>query len=820
MMKTRNIRVFVLIAMLLSAITVPAQNLPKMAADAGVVTGKAPNGMKYYIASNPSVKGRMEAVLVQVVNDSVPFPVCDTLPHVGDVSAFKKRNGYSMGPEGFASRKADALVYRYRRIPILNGSVTVDSTLLFLMDMSCVPVGGGLVPSEDQAIILSGDIDAKDVEKRLKMLSYMLAAGKSVSESKYVWNEEKPTVYVQTVTSKNGLATVTGMFRTERASDEQMRTILPVVYEKLSDQVGQIAVSRLKNTFMDKGIPVADVSYRCVSGMDSGSDEELIINVTLEDKHSEVASETLNAVLASIARDGVSPYEMKLSSIDFDTRLKEVSLTPFKSNSEIADRCIGAYLHDLPMVSAKEKHALHTSKSMPDTTARRLLNSFASALIEAEDTVPVRSLYINMNDTLAFPLPLEKVRAKSERKEYLSGGTSWEFANGIKVIYKKMNTGDALYWTFALNGGYGNVRGLSEGEGAFMSDCLDYSYVNGVPGRDFLNILKSEGIDFNTQVNMSNVIFSGHAPEDKVELLMRSLLALARGIRVDESQLEYYKESQDLWVRSMKCTPYGHMMVIDSLMCPKYKYSGFKMENRITEGYAERTNTFFSDIFSRVNNGVLVLVGEMEDYQVKKILQNYMGGFRVSTRTVTKESMSYQPLSGSTTHVVKARKDGLLLAMSAQMQLTIDSYMAASLATMLLKQKASESLSEVGLHMTLGSNVKIYPQERANVMIRVTGAKDPIEGMSVLRSVLSDVTAKKYSEADLKLCKADLKNMISQQMKSPEYWQDALVLRYLYGKDFTTDYAARIDAVTADDVLRVLSLWNQGSKVEYIMKAR
>ena len=45
-------------------------------------------------------------------------------------------------------------------------------------------------------------------------------------------------------------------------------------------------------------------------------------------------------------------------------------------------------------------------------------------------------------------------------------------------------------------------------------------------------------------------------------------------------------------------------------------------------------------------------------------------------------------------------------------------------------------------------------------------------------------------------------------------------VRHLDGKDLTTGYASRIDAVKASDVQAVLDLLESGSKVEYVIKGR
>ena len=55
-------------------------------------------------------------------------------------------------------------------------------------------------------------------------------------------------------------------------------------------------------------------------------------------------------------------------------------------------------------------------------------------------------------------------------------------------------------------------------------------------------------------------------------------------------------------------------------------------------------------------------------------------------------------------------------------------------------------------------------------------------------------------------------------MKEPLYWTNAIALRYLDGKDFTTGNLTRIDAVNAKSVKAIFELLESGSKVEYVIK--
>jgi hypothetical protein len=49
---------------------------------------------------------------------------------------------------------------------------------------------------------------------------------------------------------------------------------------------------------------------------------------------------------------------------------------------------------------------------------------------------------------------------------------------------------------------------------------------------------------------------------------------------------------------------------------------------------------------------------------------------------------------------------------------------------------------------------------------------------------------------------------------------NTITRRYLAGKDFTTNYAVKVDAVTAEKVKNILVALSKGSKVEYIISKK
>ena len=112
-------------------------------------------------------------------------------------------------------------------------------------------------------------------------------------------------------------------------------------------------------------------------------------------------------------------------------------------------------------------------------------------------------------------------------------------------------------------------------------------------------------------------------------------------------------------------------------------------------------------------------------------------------------------------------------------------------------------------------SLKEAPEDGFAAGVEHTGALDALR---ILRSSLLSLEKTEVTDKVVKSYKEWLKNDITYRMKSPQYWLNAILMRQLEGKDFTTDYKARIDAVTADKVKQILTSLNNASKVEYITR--
>ncbi len=809
-------QIFTIIATLLFAINVPAQELPLLPADPAVLTGVTPNGMSYYLVSNPDYKGVADFALVQKTglrNSSEDGR--KAVEAANTAASVLKRSKLPINP-GNIETADDATIFRFENVRL----TALDSTLILLMDIAD---RANYVDDEfimkwyspaDQAVIISGDIDSKAVASKLTYMSYMIPPSKSQPRREYVHDESRTSA---DVAEKGGFAEISATWKSRRLPREYMNTVQPEIFDMSLNILGTAAVSRIRKCLETEGVPFADVSYGRICSSTYPYDDSFSIHVAVGRDNASKAVGAVAAVMASIKENGLMEKEYVLAESSYIQRLADAAAAPVKANGDYVERCVNAFLYNASLASPKERLAFHRSRDLPDTMRLRLFNDIAAALIDTvcapvPETGCTYYTEPEVADTLTrMPAPV-KIKIKSSKKEPVSGGTIWTFSNGFKVIFKRMPS-DRVYYSLALNGGCGSIEDLSEGEGAFIADYLGTCRFAGMDADDFMTHLKYGGISMDAEVNLSNMMLSGHFPKERTGLMLRSLLAVANE-RTHDGDVERFITNEYIALDYAGGSSYSRMTAIDSIMCPGYSYSPFKAKGRITDGFQAKAEKYFDVQFAKANDGALIIAGDIDEDSLKRQLLSYVGHFRTAKTVSRKPIVKYQPVSGSSTYTVEGDSYNVDLAVSVRMPLTLDNFVAAKLAAMVIDRGLSERLDVHGIPHRLSHNCRIYPEERMNALVSIPFGSP--QNLAVARAAISEAMSIELTDNDLTPYKESLKHLMALEMKSPAYWIHAVALRYLDGKDLTTNYASRIDAVSPAKVKEIMGLLQEGTKVEYV----
>jgi len=875
MVKSRSIQLVLFVVGLLYSIIMPAQNLPVMAPDKAVKTGTLPNGTSYYIVSNQAIKGMADFALVQKtgtdnIDDTSSFKTVSiarealsVLPRSGgrSVQDFFMSHGVNPGRDGFVKVAGDATEYRFSNVLISKPEV-LDSALLVLLDMvdrvsdAEDPFLKKWYAPSDQVIIVAGDVDASSVADKMKMISYMTPSSASSPRKGYVWEGRDTAVYAAVPAVHDSLASFTMVWNSARTPREYMNTVQPVIYEMFLAELEMLSEEYIKDGLRVRDIPYAEVISGFRTSMQSSDDEEFAISVSVAPRDFQ---EAVKAVAETVGRIDAGRTDvrdlMRMKRICMDMG-KEQILQPYMSNSEHVDRCVAAFLYNGSLASLKTKVDFLAGRALADTTELRLFSNISSALLDPEKNltvsyscpVPEDSVRTLLNDgwkagagfadnkkrftaddILPYVYEGEKIKV-AEKTDPMSKGLEWTFSNGFKVVYRRMPAGKKMYYNLALNAGYSSVENLTKGEGGYVSDYFLMSRICGMPGEDFRSVLASEGMTMDMHVGLNATMISGFADDDDLDFMMNALLSAVYDRRPDKEAVRYYESCEPL--RHARRMDSSSQMVskVNEIMCPDYQYGSHKVLEHLSPDLSERAEKLFSSFAKHPDDGVLILVGDIEPSALRKKLLAYVGHFESDGMTLRKPLVRYQPASGWSTYTVEGERNSVDIALSVPLTLTADNYMAAEIVSMVLKKHLADAIADTGMYLDLSHECRIYPNERVNFHISLneisengfsseTVRSGSIEALEIVRSVLSGSRGVEVSKEEVETFKGQMKAGIEMEMKEPFYWLNVISRRHLAGKDFTTNYDARIKSVTADKVKAIIAKLNEGTRVEYIVTA-
>lgn len=876
-MKKGIYRLFVLVSGLLITTIVPAQNLPVLNPDPAIRQGVLPNGLTYYIATNASSKGHADFALVQKTGsqtdpsapgkaEAVAREALAALPRITapSVKTWLSSHEVLTDEAGLVNITSDATVFYFNDISLTAGRNVPDSTLLLLLDIVDRTTSSSdefldkwYAPS-DQAVIISGDVDAGGLISKLTSLSYMTPAKKSLPREEYKWEDTDTATFNISNIDDSNISTVTVSWNLPRAPREYMNTVQPAIYERFVRELGYIVERRVRQDLERRNIPVAEVACKYKSSADGPGAEAFTTTVSLLKGREMDAVGALGRTFGSLDAAGASIDEYRIARQIYLQELSSIAGTSFKKNSDYIDRCVSAFLRNASLASPAEKLNLHVSRNVADTTQLRLFHDMAGALIDESRNLNVscesadevlsesqvrNTFYAAWSDSYANPSSLdafyetpnfewpgygEKVKLTSSKADPMSGATIWTYSNGFRVAYKKMATSGKTYWTMALNGGYGSIEDLTEGEGAYIADCFELCDINGVDGRTFNDMLLADGMTMEVMVGLTATLMTGTSPKEKTEKAIQTLIAISDGRTPDLEAFRTYKESEQLRMEQARGSRDLRMAAVDSIMCPDYRYSWMKGPGKLTDAVMSKADVFYTRQAEKMNDGILILVSDLEEAEMKKLLANYVGAFRTVGSAFKRPSLRYQPVSGASTYTVKGDQESLDIVMSASMPLTMDNYMAAAVSAIVMEQLLSGKLLDSGMYPKVTYNFLLAPQERLNMVVSATPVNENaflsdeepsglLETLAVVRSCITEAVEKGVADALVNSSKQALKSYLADKMKDPQYWSDAIAKRFLDGKDFTTGYAGRVDAVNVEKVKQIMSALNGGTKVEFVV---
>ena len=856
MMKSLKIHLLALL-LPLAFLTCPAQNLTKLGKAPEITVGHFPNGITYYLVTNKAAYGYADYALVQKgAPEETKFRgELLSLSHFDGQKPYRFLASRGVGYKdfGYVRRGEDYTMYRFEDVPT-SDVASSDTTLMMLFDLC------ELCPTE-QAIIISGDIDASAVKGKMSIFSLMVSKREPAPASPaYVWDPMPDSEIITTTNHFKEASSITASFALQRTAAKYLNTVQTLVSGMMFAELDWIVEARIRQAFRTADIPLGGLVLSRKTAADGPGDESWSAQVFVARGDVPEAIETLSDVFANLEMAGISEAELKDARDQYIATLGKNAFSATTTNAEYLDKCAAAYLYGTDLAPASAAKDFLSKRQLPIAAGTELFNQFTAALLDKKENltltvdtpgVPfdpeeIEARYLSawsrpqqrmfyrphFSDTLSLAGPSGRLKMKLEAAEPVTGGVIWHFSNGMKVVYKKAETAGQFQYAFLFRGGFSSVPGLKKGEGAFVSDILGFYDVAGKNCSDFNAMLEANGIKMERRVGISDMLLTGTAPTSKLTLLLESVLSLTRDRKFNAEAYDYYLRSERLRLEMEKMTTPGIRATTDLAIRPDFLFTPYKYSDNLGEDLPRRAEDYFARQFGKADDGIISLVGDLDPLLAQKILCKYLDGFKTSKGLSQRPQAPYTLRSGWVTLSDEAAHPddvSVNFALTSMLPVTAERYFAFQIAQLILEKRVKAGLAECGYWSSLSGGLEFYPKERWSLLLSCRPAAtdglpsgvepaDPAAAAGIVRETLEAALKQKVSSGDLKIYKDLLLKQATWENSRPDAIQAAIIARYSYGKDLTSKYKTIIPALTAAAVEAILADLSESGKVQYTVQ--
>lgn len=839
---------------LLLAIMMPARALPQLPEAPQVKKGVLNHGISYYIIENSAEKGFGSVALVRLgdADADESRKMLDGVSNFVSPEPYKflAHNGISARQSGYFTKGKKATVFYFDDVPMYGG-MTADSVLLLCFNMMASS-------DAEHAVIVSGDVNFSDVKDKMDIFSMSLLprrerAAVEPDSAAFSWKPTEKPLCRRMRVAEDGQSYVKVRYRVQRTPYENMNTAQPLVMQNFSDEFGLIVRRRLRNSLSGRGIPCAGIDYGYTGSSRSDRSEWFEITVHTDEEHIEDASAAVAAELSAIDAGEVTLEEFIGAKAELTAPMLEIERRKDFSNREYVDKCVASYVYGADLAPFGYRAGLFLRKDIPDSTEHRLFNGMATAVLDpeanllveygtADDDFDVDSALSGFvsawqdRDAVVYGTPrLEdflsavdgdnRVKLKKAVSEPVSGGKLWTFSNGMSVVFKKMNTPGVFSYSLFVRGGFDKVETLRPGEGGFFADLLGTRSVEGMKGRDFDDMLRAGGIRMDATVTSSGMSLSGTVPGDRLELLLKALIAKTAKGQLDSAAVQGYYRDEKL---RLGLRDDAGQAVFD-LMFPGYPYSPYKDPSLMDEELSRKADMYFQETFSRMEEGVFVLCGDLDEDRTRKLLMKHLGGFITGCIGPQTRMLQYQPRSGWSTYTVSGDSPAVHVLLSAPLPFTSGNNLAAQMAMLALKKAVVAAVNPYGMtgqvkgefdrcfNDRFNVTIDCYPMAEAGLPASL-GRPEVLRAVSGLRAGLEAAGNMTLPASELGAYRGYVTDRMTRSLSEPENVIDAVVRRYSDGKNLVANYQDIGGRITAAKIKDILSALATGSRVEYIVR--
>lgn len=711
-------------------------------------------------------------------------------------------------------------------------------------------------PMSQQALAVVGDVDTDEIVRTLGLLFMTEPPREFRGENLFgVFVPTDSATVVTTESSSVPFCRMSVSYMAKALPLGLRNSVVPVISSQMKEYTGMLLRRRLERL---AGAGLIDI-YGCeTAGRDlyASRDAEVftIVLDAPQDRAQAVAS-ALGAELRDVDENGFSQQEYEFAKNMFYSGAAAIR-SGEDSRCEWTRRVVRNYLENGPLASGASEREYLRSHQVKDSLGLFYLNRFASTMIDTAANmrlsavvpcggVSADDLYASFlegwrngdslasavrasdrfaADSVLLPVTVRKIKALVTRTEPITKAHVMNFSNGAKVYYRECPQEDFVRFSFSYRGGFGADPDYRNGEGAFYADLMKVDSVAGMPYAAFSKLLESLGIEVEYDFDVRSFSISGTAPADMAHMVWRAVDAIVNARRPDTAAFARYSAAWKVLLSGNRTAGEFRRDTLDAIVHPQQKYTDVRRLQALETLDYLRISRFISDRVSKGNEPVIAFSGPMSVDEFKEVCQTESGWVNRKRHRQRIDMGEEYVCTGKITSRAAFPMERPYKAMdvlyTVPLSYTAENIYLAEVASRVVQARINAALVPFGTASSVDSYFRSMPKERCYVHVTVPFPEHMVQltAVPVVKTAFS--TASSSDARALEMAKAALLDEMKTVSGRSDFWISVINRRYIYNKDFYSDYERKIGEITIEDVEDFVRKMEAGGCVELLVRGK
>lgn len=707
-----------------------------------------------------------------------------------------------------------------------------------------------------QGIVVVGDIDVKQVEKKIKkMFADIKKPGKNAAERVYypVPDNKEPIVFIGT-DKEYGSPAVTFHFKSDVTPRANKNSREYMIDKLFSSFVYNMFHDHTRDIAQKPGSPFS-LSYIRVGDYFLSSTKRSAMGLVSCHSHNGGIEEGMTGFLRELFR----VRQHGFAATEFDRYRKDmlVSIDNLLKNkdkrrsTQFVNEYVRNFLDGEPYATIEDEVAFY-KELLPSLTAKDY-NDWFMSLFKADGSNLVIALSAPQNDTLRIPtkddllaiyhkveaeklepyvdlvnnlpmLPKEPVAGSIVKEETdAKGRPVMTLSNGAKIIVMKTDfKKDQVMVQSLSKGGYSLYSPEDYRLGQIMS------MASGVAGLGNWNLadMQKNTTGINAHVNAGVAenyqSVAGSCDSKDLGFLLKEFHAAMLYPNRDKDAFDALIDRLTKSHRQTAGKP--NTVYADSMRMVNYGDNPYAIDLK-PEDYKKIDYDHLLDLYKRsFSDGGAVtytVIGDVNLDSLRHYAALYLASIPATgENAVGKPVLDYKP--GSRTCIFKKEQEtpkaNLYIRYVAPYEFTLKNQIIASILGQVLTIKFTKTIREeagAAYSPSAGASIDYFPSERASIVVRFSTSPEKLQlARELVDKGIDEIINDGPAQEDVdKVIEYTLKTMHSNRTVN-QYWQYAMSYEWNHGVDYDGEYEGVVRSITLKDVKEMAKRIKAGQRLE------